>query len=61
MPFELRTVGPGVAGAGAWSCYRVPGPEKAGILHGFMTRDSDAILRDARGRAAFMTPFPRKI
>ncbi len=60
MPFELRTIGPGPGGAGAWSYYHLPGPEKAGILHGFMTRTSDAILRDVDGRAAFMAAFSAK-
>jgi len=60
MPFELRTIGPGPAGAGAWSYYHVTGPEKGGILHGFMTRTSDAILRDADRRAAFMAALSAK-
>jgi YfiH family protein len=60
MPFEVRTIGPGPAGADAWSYYHVPGPEKAGIVCGFMTRTSDAILHDAKGRAAFMAAFSAK-
>ena len=60
MPFELRTMGPGPVGTGAWSYYHLPGLEKAGIFHGFMTRTSDAILRDAAGRAAFMAAFSAK-
>jgi YfiH family protein len=60
MPFELRRIDPGPAGAGAWSYYHAPGPEKAGIAAGFMTRASDAILRDADRKAAFMAAFAAK-
>ncbi len=53
MPFELTTTG-------GWSYYHVPGRENAGIVHGFMTRTSDAILRDSGRRAAFMAAFSAK-
>ena len=53
MPFELKMTG-------AWSYYHVPGLENAGIVHGFMTRTSDSILRDAGRRAAFMAAFSAK-
>ena len=60
MPFELENDRPRTAGAGAWSYCHVPGLEKAGIVHGFMTRTSDAILRDAGRRAAFMAALSAK-
>ncbi len=53
MPFELKTIGD-------WSYYHDPGLEKMGIAHGFMTRTSDAILRDAGRRAAFMAALGAK-
>ncbi len=60
MPFELRMIGAPDCGAGAWSYCHVPGLENAGIVHGFMTRTSDAILRDAGLRTAFMAAFSAK-
>lgn len=53
MPFDLKTKGP-------WSYYQSPALEEAGIAHGFMTRDSDAILRDAGRKAAFMAALGAK-
>ncbi len=37
--FELKTAGP-------WAYFHVPALERAGIVHGFMTRSSDSILSD---------------
>ena len=35
--FEMKSIGP-------WSYFHVPSLERAGIVHGFMTRSSDSIL-----------------
>ncbi|MGD0229002.1 MAG: polyphenol oxidase family protein [Syntrophorhabdales bacterium] len=47
MHGELKTVGP-------WSYFHFPALRDAGIIHGFMTRTSDGILRDAGPRDAFI-------
>ena len=44
--FELRTLGP-------WSYYHIPSLERAGIVHGFMTRSSDSILENREEQKAF--------
>jgi len=44
--FELRTVGP-------WSYYLFPALERAGTVHGFMTKSSDSILENDEEQKAF--------
>jgi len=45
-PFELK-------GIGSWSYFHVPALERAGIIHGFMTRSSDPILSGAAEEKEF--------
>ena len=44
--FELKRIGP-------WSYFHLPSLEASGIIHGFMTRSSDAILSDRGEEEAF--------
>ena len=60
MRFEWSTIGSGRTRPAGWSCLRAPELEKAGISHGFMTRPSDSILRDAGRRAAFIAALSAK-
>lgn len=46
MEFELKTVD-------QWSYYHVPQIEKLGIVHGFMTKSSDALATDADEKERF--------
>ncbi len=48
------------SGGNAWSCLRSPELEKAGIGHGFMTRNSNALLDDPAQRKAFVEAFSAK-
>ena len=45
------------AARGPWSYYYLREMEEAGIIHGFMTRTSDAVLREARLRDALLAAF----
>ena len=47
MGFDLKNVD-------GWPCYHVPEFEQAGLVHGFMTRTSDAIVHDMAKRARFV-------
>lgn len=42
---------------GPWTYFHLREMEEAGIVHGFMTRASDAVLRDQVLRKAFMAAF----
>ena len=47
MGFEIATIN-------GWSFYHVPEITEAGIVHGFMTASSDAIIRDENERMRFV-------
>jgi polyphenol oxidase len=50
MQFELKTLGP-------WSYYHLPELEESGIVHGFMTKSSDAIIADEEEKLRFAEAF----